>query len=248
MNQPPTLRPNRLGSLLNSSRLARALEIVAVFGTAALVILIGLPFAGEDPFAKQLVVVAANAVLLAMVWGGLRLRGQGVGHLGLSMQFEGWKAVAWGFAKSLLVLFMSLAGFIFGSVIMMNLTGLPQQADVSGYDYLQGNLALFVVSLASIYFFSSFGEEFVYRGFLITRLQELFGGSRKALVWAVLVSSLVFGLAHFGWGVAGMVQTTFMGLALAISFVLFKRNLWILVAAHAYMDTALILPLYFGTT
>jgi membrane protease YdiL (CAAX protease family) len=141
---------------------------------------------------------------------------------------------------------MAMAGFILGSIIMMNLTGAPQQADVSGYDFLKGNLALFIVSLASIYFFSSFGEEVIYRGFLITRLDELFGGDRKALVGAVLISSLIFGLAHFGWGLTGMVQTTFMGLGLALSYIVFKRNLWILVAAHAYMDSALIWPLYLG--
>ena len=233
---------------MESSKLARFLEIVAVFGAAAIVIMIGLPFAGKNLFAKQLVVVAANAVMLLMVWLGLRLRGQPPRHFGLSMHFKSWKTIAWGFAKSLLVLVMAMTGFMFGSIIMMNLTGLPQQADVSGYDFLRGNLALFLVSLASIYFFSSFGEEVVYRGFLITRLEELLGGDRKALVWAVLLSSLIFGLAHFGWGIAGMVQTTFMGIALAISFVIFKRNLWILVAAHAYMDSALIWPLYFGQT
>lgn len=248
MNQPPPSRLNKLGSLLESNKLAQFLEIVAVFGAAALVISFGLPFTGDNLFAKQLIVVAANAVMLMMVWLGLRLRGQEPGYLGLSMHFEGWQTIAWGFAKSLLVLMMAMAGFIFGSIIMMNLTGLPQQADVSGYDFLRGNLALFLVSLTSIYFFSSFGEEVIYRGFLITRLEELFGGNRKALAWAVLVSSLVFGLAHFGWGAAGMVQTTFMGFALAISFIIFKRNLWILVAAHAYMDSALIWPLYFGKT
>ena len=242
----PTSRLNLLGSLLESSKPAQLLEIVAVFGAAALLIAFGLPFAGDDLFAKQLVVVAANAVMLFMVWLGLRMRGQKPLSLGLSAHFEGWKSMAWGFAKSLLVLVMAMAGFMLGSIIMLNLTGLPQQADVSGYDYLQGNPALFLVSLASIYFFSSFGEEVVYRGFLITRLETLFGPGRRALAWAVVFSSLVFGLAHFGWGVAGMVQTTFMGLALAISFVIFKRRLWILVAAHAYMDTALILPLYFG--
>ena len=248
MNHPPTSSPNKLGSLLETSKLARFLEIVAVFGAAALVISVGLPFSGDNLFAKQLIVVAANAVMLVMVWLGLRLRRQEPANLGLSMHIEGWKVVAWGFAKSLLVLMLAMAGFVFGSIIMMNLTGLPQQADVSGYDFLRGNLALFLVSLASIYFFSSFGEEVIYRGFLITRLEELFGGNRWALACAVLVSSLIFGLAHFGWGVAGMVQTTFMGLALAISFIIFKRNLWILVAAHAYMDSALIWPLYFGNT
>ena len=246
MNHSSKPGPKSVRTLLTSSKPARFLEILTIFGSAALVILVGLPLTGDDLFAKQLVVVAANAVMLALVWLGLRLRGQKVDHLGLSMRFAGWKAIAWGFAKSLAVLIMAMAGFILGSIIMMNLTGAPQQADVSGYDFLKGNLALFIVSLASIYFFSSFGEEVIYRGFLITRLDELFGGDRKALVGAVLISSLIFGLAHFGWGLTGMVQTTFMGLGLALSYIVFKRNLWILVAAHAYMDSALIWPLYLG--
>ena len=248
MNTIPGSKPNSVGALLVSSKLARVIEVLAVFGAASAVIFFGLDLTGDDLLAKQLVVVAANAVMLALVWIGLRLRGQKAAYLGLSMRFAGWKAIAWGFAKSLAALILAMAGFIFGSIIMMNLTGVPQQADVSGYDYLQGNPTLFVVSLVSIYFFSSFGEEVIYRGFLITRLEDLFGGDRKALVWAVLASSLIFGLAHFGWGVTGMVQTAFMGLALSVSFVMFKRNLWVLVATHAYMDSALIWPLYFGTT
>lgn len=246
MKSTSSSSPNSIGTLLEASKLARILEILTVFGAAALVIVFGLHLAGDDLFAKQLVVVAANAVMLVLVWLGLRLRGQKPGYLGLSIRFAGWKSIAWGFAKSLLVLVLGMAGFIFGSVIMMNLTGMPQQADVSGYDYLQGNLPLFLLSLASIYFFSSFGEEVIYRGFLINRMEDLFGGDKKALVWAVLLSSMIFGLAHFGWGVTGIVQTTFMGLSLAVSFIIFKRNLWILVAAHAYMDSALIWPLFFG--
>lgn len=244
MNGDSGSQSSKVRGLLASSNLARSAEILAVFGAAALVILLGLPFTGDNLFAKQLVVVAANAVMLALVWLGLRLRGQRASHLGLSMRFGGWKAIAWGFAKSLIVLVFALAAFVLGSVVMAMLTGIPQQADVSAYNYLKGNLALLLVSLASIYLFSSFGEEVIYRGFLITRLEEIFGGNRAALILSVCLSSAIFGLAHFGWGLTGVVQTFFMGLALATSFVFFKRNLWILVAAHAYMDTALIVPLY----
>ena len=105
---------------------------------------------------------------------------------------------------------------------------------------------MLVVSLASIYVVSSFGEEVIYRGFLLNRFTDLLGDSRTATWVAVILSSLIFGLAHFGWGIVGVVQTTFMGLALAGSYFLFKRNLWVLVAAHAYLDTALIVPLYLG--
>ena len=44
----------------------------------------------------------------------------------------------------------------------------------------------------------------------------------------------------------GIVQTTFMGLALTVSYVLVKRNLWVLVLAHAYIDTLLLVQMYLG--
>lgn len=235
-----------LGKALQTSKLAGALEIMLLFVVAAVVIGGGLYFVGEDLFARQLVVVAANVAMLIVVWLGLGLRRQGVDYFGLTLNFNGWKPVAIGFAKSLAVLVLALAAFVFGSIIMANITGIPQQADTSGYNYLQGNLPLFLVSLISIYVVSSFGEEFIYRGFLITRLEDLLGNSRAATWIAVIASSLIFGLAHFGWGIVGVVQTTFMGLALAGSYLLFRRNLWVLVLAHAYLDTALIVPLYFA--
>ena len=235
-----------LGRALQENSTVRVLEVVTVFAAAALVIIVGLPLVGDSLLHKQFVVFAANIVMLSLVWLGLRARGQTLEYLGLTFEFTGWKKLAAGFARSLAVLVLGLAGFMFGSIVMANITGIPQQADVSGYDYLQGNLPLLLVSLASIYLVSSFGEEVIYRGFIINRVEELLGGGRKAVWVAVAVSSLIFGLAHFGWGIVGVVQTTFMGLAFALSYFLFKRNLWVLVAAHVYMDTALIVPLYFG--
>ena len=63
---------------------------------------------------------------------------------------------------------------------------------------------------------------------------------------ALVISAIVFGFAHFDWGVVGIVQTTFMGLALAASYLLVKRNLWVLILAHAYIDTLLLVQLYLG--
>ncbi|MBT8050443.1 MAG: CPBP family intramembrane metalloprotease [Xanthomonadales bacterium] len=233
---------------MSENRFSCLVEMLLVFGVAGLVILAGLPLAGESLFGRQLVVVAANAVMLALVWLGTRLRGLGAESLGLAVRRAGWKPLAAGFGKSLVVLVLGLIGFGLGSMVMANITGIPQQADVSGYDYLRGNLPMLLISLGTIYVVSSLGEEVIYRGFLIDRLERLLGGARRSTWVAVVISSLVFGAAHFGWGIVGVVQTTFMGLAFALSFIWFRRNLWILVAAHAYMDTALIVPLYLANS
>lgn len=233
----------------NSPSVAKSLaivEIVAVFASATILVVIGRRYAAGNLIAIQLVTFFANLVMLALVWLGLRCRGQGVKHFGVGLTIGSGRSLAMGFLKSLAALAIGSTGFVLGSIVMANITGIPGQADVSGYNFLRGNLPLMLASLAGIYFVSSFGEEFVYRGFLMTRVEELLGRGRGATVAAVVVSAVLFGLAHFSWGIFGIVQTAFMGLGFSLSFLLFKRNLWILVAAHAYMDTALIVPLYFG--
>jgi len=234
----------RLGRFLQSSRAAHAADPLVVFAVALAAITFARPLVGEHPLARQAVIWVANLVMLAVVWLGLRLRGQGWEHLGLQRRFAGWRATGRAVLKSWLVLGAAVAAFVLGSVLMANITGIPQAADTSGYEYLRGNLPMLILALAAVYVVSSFGEEVIYRGFLITRLSELGAGRIWAIRAAVVVSAIVFGFAHFDWGVVGIVQTTFMGLALGASYVMLRRDLWVLVLAHAYMDTILLVQLY----
>jgi membrane protease YdiL (CAAX protease family) len=91
---------------------------------------------------------------------------------------------------------------------------------------------------------SSFGEEVIYRAFIINRVAEMGAGARRAWWAAVAVSAVVFGLVHFDWGPMGIVQTAFMGLALGIAYLRVRRRLWVLILAHAYMDTILLVQMY----
>jgi membrane protease YdiL (CAAX protease family) len=128
---------------------------------------------------------------------------------------------------------------------MTNIPGIPENADMSGYNYLYHNLPLLIVTLIGVYIVSSFGEEVIYRGFLITRIEEMGSGGKGLQSLAVLISAAVFGLVHFDWGLMGIGQTAFTGLAFAIAYIKVKRNLWINILAHGYMDTILIVQLFF---
>lgn len=230
-------------SLLDD-RLAGLVEIALVFLVAFLVIAIGWRAVGPDPLGRQAVVWVANVLMLLTVWVGLRVRGQGWRHLGLARPAGGgWRRWVRTLLQSLAVFVVAAAAFIVGSMIMGPLAG-SAGAEMGGYDYLRGNLPMLLLALAAVYVVSSLGEEVLYRGFLITRLEELAGDGKSATAVAVAVSAVVFGLVHFDWGLVGIVQTTLMGLALAMAFLLVRRNLWVLVLAHAYMDTLLLVQLY----
>lgn len=225
-------------------RLAAAIEIAAVAAVGALVLALGRPLVGDDPLKFQALVWFANVSMLATVWFGLRRRGRSWSDLGLAAgSFRPPKlwSTLW---KSAVVFVAAITAFVLGAVVMAMIFGRPQPADFSGYNYLSGNLGMLALALVSVFLVSSLGEEVIYRGFLIERLETLFGRGKAALRWALVASSIVFGLIHFAWGPAGIVQTTFMGLALAIAFVVVKRQLWILVLAHFYMDAILMAQMY----
>ena len=237
-----------LGKRLQTSRLFKIAEILFLFVLGFAFIQLFMPLAGDDPFFRQLVVAAANVLMIIYVWAGLKLRGENWKHFGLTFQSISWSEGLKRFLLSLLVAALGAAGFLLGSVIMVNITGVPETADMSGYNYLNGHIGKLLLALAGVYIASSFGEEVIYRAFLINRISEIGNNTKKLTVLAIILSSLIFGLVHFAWGPMGMVQTAFMGLVMGICYVKLKKRLWILILAHAYLDTTLLVQLYLSNT
>lgn len=238
---------HELGKQLQSNRLFKLAEILLLFVFALAFIGILSPLAGENLILKQAVVWTANILMLFMVWVGLKLRGESWKNFGLTFHAISWRDGVKVFLLSLLVLVLALLGFIIGSIIMANITGIPEGANMSGYDYLKDNLGMLLLTLGGVYIVSSFGEEVIYRGFLINRISELGHGTKRATILAIVLSSIIFGLVHYEWGPMGVVQTGFMGLALGICYIKLKKRLWILVLAHAYMDTILMIQMYLAS-
>ena len=145
-------------------------EILVLFLIAFAIIKGTEPFAGENPLIRQGVVWVANILMMSTVWLGLRLRGQNWKHFGLSFSFGDkrkiWRTV-W---QSIAVFVAAIAAFVIGAIIMANIVGIPEQADMGGYNYLKGNLPLLLLALVAVFIASSFGEEVIYRAFLILSL------------------------------------------------------------------------------
>ncbi|NGP75467.1 CPBP family intramembrane metalloprotease [Balneolaceae bacterium YR4-1] len=244
LNDYKNVKMSYLGSLLHESKSAKILEICAVFLPAISIAILAHFFAGDNPLIRQSIIWIANLLMICIIWLGLRLRDHKWKDLGLASSNINVKSVLFSFV----VFIAAVLGFIMGSIIMGMILGIPENADLSGYNYIQDNIPMLIIALLAVFIASSFGEEVIYRGFLITRISEI-GGNRK--VWvriAVVLSSIVFGLVHFDWGLMGIVQTGFMGLALGISYIVLNRNLWVLVFAHAYMDAILMVQMYFGVS
>jgi membrane protease YdiL (CAAX protease family) len=239
---------NQLGKQLQANALFKIGEIIVLFIIVIAFVGLIIPLVGDNLIQKQLLVWIANILMLCYVWIGIKLRGEKWSDFGLTMKTLSLREVVKTFMLSILVLAFALAGFIIGSIIMANITGIPEgSADMSGYDYFKDNIGMLLLTLGGVYIASSFGEEVIYRAFLINRISELGQKTKKATIIAVILSSIIFGLVHYDWGPMGIVQTGFMGLALGICYVKLKKRLWILILAHAYMDTVLMVQLYLAS-
>lgn len=238
-----TLR-DRLGNYLESKKSATLMEVVLIFEVVFLFIQMVAPFFQGSQLAQQLIVWFANVIMIALVCFGQWLRRSNFRDLGLVLPVWSGKTYLKIILWSFLIGIITILSFVLGSVGMSMLMGATAQPDVSNYDYLKDNPEIFVLSLLGVYLVSSFGEELVYRGFLIHRVSLMLKGAKFEKTYAVLISAVIFGLAHYTWGITGMVQTSFMGLILGTFHVRFKNKLIVLILAHAYMDTLLLGSIY----
>jgi len=237
----------KVGALLHTNKIAKISEILLVFALAFGLFMILKPYAVDNLLLKMGIIWCVNILMLMLVWLGIKLRGQKWTDFGLTFGRINLKGSLRIFLRSLLVCILGLSAYILGSVIMANISGMPESADMSNYEYFHDNFFMLIVTLFGVYIVSSFGEEVIYRAFLINRISELGFDSKYGKAAIVLISAVIFGLVHYEWGPTGVVSTGLMGLVMGIFYLKFKKNLWILVLAHAYMDTILLVQIYIAS-
>ena len=128
--------------------------------------------------------------------------------------------------------------------VVMPLLGAPPINPA--YSYLNGNTAALPATFANVIITAGIGEEILWRGFFFERLRKLLGTTRRARTVTVLITSTLFGLAHYvsqHW--MGVEQAFIVGLIFGTYFVL-TRNLIPLMVAHAAFDVFAVFIVYRG--
>jgi membrane protease YdiL (CAAX protease family) len=104
------------------------------------------------------------------------------------------------------------------------------------YHYLAGNRAAIPGMIFTLIIVAGFGEKTLFRGYMFERFGKLFGSSTGARISIVLLTSVLFGLAHFpDQGLAGAEQAAIFGVVLGTIFA-FTRRIWMPMFAHAAFD------------
>lgn len=108
--------------------------------------------------------------------------------------------------------------------------------DLSSLEGLKGNWINYLVFLIIMWVVAAFGEEFLYRGYLLKQLACIFGNTQSAWAVAILISSLAFGFAHLYQGSSGIITAGFVALIFGAVFYKNQKNLWLLVLIHGFYD------------
>jgi membrane protease YdiL (CAAX protease family) len=170
-------------------------------------------------------------ILLALAAFSLLIRRQGFTSLGFHRVAKHAHLAAKMFAVAAVWSLVQLSVII---PIVNQVTG--KEPDLSEFKGLQGNVGMLLGLLAVTWTIAAIGEETAYRGYLQTRMAQLFRSGRAGIVIAVLLSSLMFGRVHSEQGVVGIIAVALDGIVFSIVRYRFK-TLWASVFAHGFNNT-----------
>lgn len=214
-------------------------------GLLILVLLVFLPgaFIVGLGVEQPAVLLAVDALLVPLVWGAMRLRGTRWKELGFR-RVEKHRQLAWVPVVATAIL-VGISLVI--RPLVVYLTG--EAPNLEAFEQIRGNPGALAGGLLIVWTVAAFGEEMVFRGFLLNAIRELLperAGQQMRWILALVISSVVFGFAHTYQGVTGIVITGTMGLGFGTVYLLKGRNLWFAILTHGLYDTAGFILVYLG--
>jgi len=182
--------------------------------------------------------------LLVLLW--IKLRGERWVDFGLIVPKKWPRYIAYGMLLFIVALAWDIVLKPTIDHVVAQMTGANPHQDEEAFAMVTGNLPLFLFLLPIVWLFAAFGEEVFYRGYLMTRLEDLLGGGRLAVVGAMVAQAVIFALGHWYQGPVGMVGVGIFGVIYGLGARLWGRNLWPSMVAHGLLDTLGFTLLYLG--
>jgi membrane protease YdiL (CAAX protease family) len=190
---------------------------------------------------KHLIFFSKTPYLLLFAWLSLWARKMRWRDVGLSI-FRNWKTtLAWGVAAGVL---MEAFELFVSQPLLVKVLG--KNPDLEDFRPLIGNLKVTLIFIALAWTLAAFGEEMVYRGYLMNRVADLFNRTRRAWILSLIVVHVGFAAAHAYQGLTGAIDEGLMGLLLGLIYLRTGRNLAVPILAHGVADTIDFVLMFFG--
>ncbi len=179
--------------------------------------------------------------LLLFGWISLRVRKLRWRDVGLT-RFRNWKTtLGLGVVAGLF-----LEGFELFVTQPLLVKWLGKQPDFDVFRGLHGNLKWTLLAIAGAWTLAAFGEEMVYRGYLMNRVADLLNRTRNAWLLSLIAVHVAFGLAHAYQGVTGVIDEGLMGVLLGLIYLRTGRNLSVPIIAHGVSDSLDFVLIFLG--
>jgi uncharacterized protein len=185
--------------------------------------------------------ISHTPYLLVLAWLMLFVRGKRWADVGLSWPDHARSAIALGLVAGAV---LSVNELIVVEPIVRSFT--EDSPDLSLFKELRGNLQATLLLIALSWVLAAFGEEMVWRGYAMTRVAEVMGGSAGAWALSLVLVSVAFGIAHDYQALSGIIITAFGGITYGVLYLLAGRNLLVPIMAHGAQNTCDLLFIYHG--
>lgn len=206
-------------------------EVIGVLVASMLGLVIAASFLGTR-YASPLGMLFGVAVAVMFI----KLRGESLADFG----FRPAKLLRSIFSIGVILAF-SLVLFLYAEPVLERYFG---PVDLSFFAPLAGNISAYFVLLIAAWIGAAFGEEVVYRGFIMTRLAQIFSFSSFGWILAILLQASLFGFAHSYQGMVGMIEIFLLAIVMGAGYVFCGRSLWPLIIAHGLIDTFVLTDFY----
>jgi len=189
----------------------------------------------------HLVPISKTPFLLLLGWISLRVRKIKWRDVGFTRNRSWGMTLALGFGLGLI---LELFQLFITQPLVARFTG--KQPDLSDFRILHGNMKYALLGVALSWTLAAFGEELVWRGYLMNRVADLGRGSRFAWICSLLLVSAVFGSTHSDQGLTGQIIEGIAGFFLGLIYLRTGKNLAVPIVAHGVSDTLDMVLLFLG--
>lgn len=225
----------------------------AIFNFLAIGLIVVFPHAGLIPL------FGYSLPILLVVWLALKYSKETFSDIGFRFKDFPAKALVVGpLIAAVTLVFMQWVFFPILEPLV------PWEYDDNG---LTETLQESPIQLAMMIFFAwligGFYEEWVFHGFMLTRLEKFFNSATSnehqssdtsietshpnkwATILAFVLTAILFGFYHIQLGMLGVINALLVGMVYAGLFLYYKRNLWYSIIAHGSYNTMVMVLIYF---
>jgi uncharacterized protein len=190
---------------------------------------------------RHLIPVSKTPFLLLLAWISLQIRQVSWRDVGLFRNRNWAMTLTLGVGGGLVLEVFQL---LVTQPLLVRFTG--KQPDLSDFRLLTGNIKYSLIAVALAWTLAAFGEELVWRGYLMNRVAALGEYKRIAWICSLFLVNAAFGFAHSDQGISGQIEEGIAGLFLALMYLRTGKNLAVPILAHGASDTLDVLLLFLG--